>query len=117
MPATYEIVPVAHSKVEFWVDLAARAPTEPGATSFKRASMDGFFLPEVLDTTRLLVLNDNRVENPPFYVPLRRMGFTNLPGFSTIAAVTFCDVVVAHQQFSDVRHSDGLQRAQWRQAA
>jgi len=41
------------------------------------------------------------VENPPFHVPLRRMGFTNLPSFSTMAAVTFCDVVVSHQPFSD----------------
>jgi hypothetical protein len=62
--------------------------------------MDGFFLPQVLDT-RLLVLTECRVENPPFYVPLRRMGFTNLPSFSTMAAVTFCDVVVSHQQFTD----------------
>ena len=66
----------------------------------QRASMDGFFLPQVLDT-RLLVLTESRVENPPFYVPLRRMGFTNLPSFSTMAAVTFCDVVVSHQPFSD----------------
>jgi hypothetical protein len=62
--------------------------------------MDGFFLPQVLDT-RLLVLGGTRVENPPFYVPLRRMGFTNLPSFSTMAAVTFSDVVVSHQPFSD----------------
>jgi hypothetical protein len=67
----------------------------------QRASMDGFFLPQVLDTTRLLVLTESRVENPPFYVPLRRMGFTNLPSFSTMAAVTFCDVAVSHQPFSD----------------
>ena len=51
--------------------------------------MEGFFLPQVLDT-RLLVLKDTRVENPPFYIPLRRMEFTNLPSFSTMAAVTFC---------------------------
>jgi len=29
------------------------------------------------------------------------MGFTNLPSFSTMAAVTFCDVVVSHQPFSN----------------
>ena len=29
------------------------------------------------------------------------MGFTNLPNFNTMAAVTFCDVVVSHQPFSD----------------
>ncbi len=67
----------------------------------QRASMDGFFLTQVLDTTRLQVLTESRVVNPPFYVPLRRMGFTNLPSFSTMAAVTFCDVVVSHQPFTD----------------
>jgi hypothetical protein len=63
----------------------------------QRATVEGFFLPQVLDTTRLLVLTESRVVNPPFYVPLRRMGFTDLPSFSTMAAVTFCDVVVSHQ--------------------
>jgi hypothetical protein len=76
--------------------LPLAAPLSPA----QRASMDGFFLPQVLDA-RLLVLIKSRVENPPFYVPLRRMGFTNLPSFSTMAAVTFCDVVVSHQPFTD----------------
>ncbi len=77
--------------------LPSAVPLSPA----QRASMDGFFLPQVLDTTRLLVLTEKRVVNPPFYVPLQRMGFTNLPNFSTMAAVTFCDVVVSHQPFSD----------------
>jgi hypothetical protein len=29
------------------------------------------------------------------------MGFTNLPNFSTMAAVTFYEVVVSHEPFSD----------------
>jgi len=66
----------------------------------QRASLDGFFLPQVLDT-RLLVLGETRVENPAFYPMLRQMGFTNLPNFTTMATVTFCDVVVSHQPFSD----------------
>ena len=66
----------------------------------QRASLDGFFLPQVLDT-RLRVLGETRVENPTFYPLLRQMGFTNLPNFTTMAAVTFCDVVVSHQPFSD----------------
>jgi hypothetical protein len=49
----------------------------------------------------LLVLTESHVVNPPFYVPLRRMGFTNLPNFATMAAVTFFDVVVSHYPFSD----------------
>jgi hypothetical protein len=66
----------------------------------QRASMDGLFQPQVLDT-RLLVLGETRVESPPFYPLLRQMGFTNLPNFATMAAVTFCDVVVSHQPFAD----------------
>jgi hypothetical protein len=66
----------------------------------QRASLDGFFLPQVLDT-RLLVLGETRVENPTFYPMLRQMGFTNLPNFTTMAAVTFSDVVVSHQPFTD----------------
>ena len=65
-----------------------------------RASLDGFFPPQVLNT-RLLVLGESRVENPTFYPMLRQMGFTNLPNFTTMAAVTFCDVVVSHQPFTD----------------
>jgi hypothetical protein len=32
---------------------------------------------------------------------LRDMGFNNLPDQSTMAAITFCDVVVSHESFSD----------------
>jgi hypothetical protein len=66
----------------------------------QRTSMDGFFLPEVLDT-RLRLLTESCVVNPSFYVPLQRLGFTNLPNFATMAAVTFGDVVVSHQPLSD----------------
>jgi hypothetical protein len=66
----------------------------------QRASMDGFFMPQVLDT-HLFVLGETRLDNPSFYGQLRRMGLTNLPNFSTMEAVTFCDVVVSHQPFSD----------------
>jgi hypothetical protein len=36
-------------------------------------------------------------DNPPFYASLREMGFTGLPDFTAMAAITFCDVVVFHQ--------------------
>lgn len=32
---------------------------------------------------------------------MRQMGFANLPDFSALAAVTFGDVVVSHQPFTD----------------
>ena len=63
--------------------------------------MDGFFLPRVLDSVRNLVLNGTRVENPPFYPMLAALGFSNLPDFSQMAAITFFDVVVSHVPFTE----------------
>src|ERR1700682_2079873 len=67
----------------------------------QRAAMDGFFSPGLLDGTRLLVLQGERVANPDFYPMLRSLGFKRLPGQSTMAAITFCDVVVSHEPFSN----------------
>jgi hypothetical protein len=63
--------------------------------------MDGFFSPQLLHGTRLLVLQGQRVPNPDFYPMLRSLGFKNLPDQSTMAAITFCDVVVSHEPFSN----------------
>jgi hypothetical protein len=41
------------------------------------------------------------VPNPEFYPMLRNLGFKNLPDQSTMAAITFCDVVVSHEPFSN----------------
>jgi hypothetical protein len=67
----------------------------------QRMSMDGFFRPEILDGTRIIMRRGDRIENPPFYSVLRQMGFTNLPDFSSMAAITFGDVVVSHQVVTD----------------
>jgi hypothetical protein len=67
----------------------------------QRAAMAGCFLPRVLDAARVLVLDGIHVENPPFYPMLAGMGFSNLPDFSQMAAITFCDVVVSHVPFTD----------------
>jgi len=64
-------------------------------------TLSGFFSAELLDSTRLLVLKQERVANPDFYPMLRNLGFDNLPDQSAMAAITFCDVVVAHEPFSD----------------
>jgi hypothetical protein len=63
--------------------------------------MEGFFLPEILDRTRLVVLQSSRVQNPDFYPELWQLGFRNLPEFGLMGATTFGDVVVAHQPFTD----------------
>ena len=60
-----------------------------------------FFRPDLLETTRILVLENERISNPVFYPMLRGLGFSNLPDFALMAAVTFHDVVVSHEPFSD----------------
>ena len=67
----------------------------------ERALMDGFFSPQLIDGTRLLVLQGEWVANPDFYPMLRSLGFNNLPDQSAMAAITFCDVVVSHGPFSN----------------
>jgi hypothetical protein len=56
-----------------------------------------FFRPDVLNTTRVVELQNERVANPNFYPMLENLGFTDLPDFSTMAAITFNDVIVSHQ--------------------
>jgi hypothetical protein len=69
-------------------------------TSEQRAPLTGFFSTALLESTRLLVLQSERVPNPAFYAALRALGFHNLPDFALMAAVTFSDVVVSHQPFT-----------------
>jgi hypothetical protein len=63
--------------------------------------MDGFFSPQLLEGVRLLVLKGERVGNPDFYPVLKSLGFNNLPDQSGMGAITFCDVVVSHEAFSN----------------
>jgi hypothetical protein len=67
----------------------------------QRAAMNGFFSPEVLDGTGLVILQGERIANPEFYPMLRDLGFDNLPDQSAMGAITFADVVVSHEAFSN----------------
>ena len=77
------------------------SPQAVSLSAVQRAAMSGFFLPEVLDRTRILVLRGYRVENPPFYPMLEAVGFSHLPDISQMATATFGDVVVSHVPFTD----------------
>jgi hypothetical protein len=66
--------------------------------SYHRAAIKGFFLPKLLDSVRVLVLGGVRVENPHFYPMLAQMGFTNVPDFAAMAAITFSEVIVSRQE-------------------
>lgn len=67
----------------------------------QKAAMAGFFATQLLEGARLLVLRDERVANPHFYPMLGALGFNNLPDQSAMAAITFSDIVVSHQEFTN----------------
>ena len=64
------------------------------------SELSGFFRADLLKSVRLSVLEDERVLNPPFYPALRAMGFSNLPDFALMTAVTFKDVIVSSEPCS-----------------
>jgi hypothetical protein len=65
----------------------------------QKAVMSPFFPESVLNSTRVVVLADQRVSNPGFYGDLVKMGFEpgSLPDFTDMAAITFVDTVVFHE--------------------
>jgi hypothetical protein len=67
----------------------------------QKAAIGGFFRADLLETTQIVVLEPERIGNPEFYTMFQGLGFSNLPNFSQMAAVTFKDVVVSHEPFSD----------------
>src|ERR1051326_4067348 len=69
-------------------------------TDAQRAAMQPFFPADILDAVRLCVLRGSRVSNPSMYSMARMMGIRNLPDFSDMAAITFVDVIVSHEEFT-----------------
>lgn len=68
----------------------------------QQAAMEGFFSSNLLDGVRIVRLDGkHRVANPSFYPMLAEMGFVNLPDFGQMAAITFSDVVVSHEPFTN----------------
>lgn len=77
------------------------APQAVALTDAQRAAMQPFFSATVLDSARLCVLRGARVPNPSMYSMAKMMGINNLPDFSDMAAITFVDVIVSHEDFTD----------------
>jgi hypothetical protein len=70
----------------------------------QKDTMRPFFPEAILDAARLLTLNGTRIQNPDFYDTLVSFGLdaTLLPDFSnSMVAVTFQDVIVSHEPFTD----------------
>jgi len=62
-----------------------------------RVPINGFFRPELVNSTRAVVLQSERVGNPDFYPMLHELGFQNSPDFQTMAAIRFNEIIVSHE--------------------
>lgn len=91
------------SMVEDYISSSRKkyAPQAVPLTDAQRSAMQPFFSPAVLDSTRLCVLRGTRVSNPSMYAMAKMMGIRNLPDFAAMTAITFVDVIVSHQEFTD----------------
>jgi hypothetical protein len=69
----------------------------------QRTAMHPFFPASTLESARVVVLVGERVNNPPFYRELLKMGFEagSLPNFADMAAITYVDTVVSNEPFMD----------------
>ena len=76
------------------------APQAELLTEAQRTVMQPYFPTEVLNRVRLCILRGSRVPNPSMYSMAKMMGISNLPDFSDMAAITFVDVVVSHEDFT-----------------
>lgn len=77
------------------------APQAVPLTEPQRLAMQSFFPAAVLDSARSCVLHGTRVQNPSMYAMAKMMGIRNLPDFAAMTAITFVDVIVSHQEFTD----------------
>ncbi|HEY2364223.1 MAG TPA: hypothetical protein VGK36_24100 [Candidatus Angelobacter sp.] len=77
------------------------APQAIPLTDVQRTAMQSFFSATVLDSARLCVLRGTRVSNPSMYPMAKMMGIRNLPDFADMVAITFVDVIVSHQEFTE----------------
>jgi len=77
----------------------------------QKALMWPYFSAALLDRVRVAELKGSRICNPPFYEECRALGFTNLPDLTQTPSVTFIDVVVFNDAFTDRQLFHGLVHA------
>src|SRR5206468_435708 len=85
----------------------SRPMTEAQLEPFRR-----FFPDEILRGTRFCSAT---IEDPPFYPSVKAMGITGLPVAKDSAAITYIDVIVAQQKFTDrLRFHEMVHAVQYR---
>lgn len=77
------------------------SPQATPLNAVQKAAMAGYFSSQVLESTRITVLDGVRLRNPPFHRTLKRLGFSGLLDLSRISAITFDHIVISHEPLAD----------------
>ena len=76
----------------------------PSATPLSaqlKSVMQPFFSPSLIGHLRTVELRGENLPEPPFYSKAGELGFSNLPSFTEMKALTFMDVVVSKERITD----------------
>jgi len=90
-----------------WVSSTLRSQRErywPLARPLSRRQMDllaPYFSASLLERIRVAELHGARVPLPEFYAQIRALGFDNLPQISHMESLSFLDVIVFNETFSE----------------
>jgi hypothetical protein len=83
-------------------------PSAALLTNRQKARLWPYFQPDLLERVRIAELDGERVPNPPFYAEARALGFANLPDLTHMYSLTFLDVVVFNESFTERALFHGL---------
>ncbi len=73
--------------------------SEPLTPGWKNA-VEAHFSKSVLDTVRTVILKGARIPPPPFYTEAIAMSAGSFPDFVHLASVTYCDIIVFHDEIT-----------------
>lgn len=77
----------------------------------QRALLTPYFSANLLDSVRVLVLKDTRIDRAPFSDDAKALGFTGLPDFEHLASFTYLDVIVFPEKIASRTLFHGLVHA------
>ncbi len=83
-------------------------PSAKPLTNRQKALLWPYFPPDLLERVKIAQLDGARVSNPPFYAEARALGFANLPELTHMHSLTFLDVVVFNDIFTERALFHGL---------
>ncbi|HTW58711.1 MAG TPA: hypothetical protein VMD99_11300 [Terriglobales bacterium] len=106
-PSPTQITPEQIAQAIDWLTSCLRANRERyvsfahALTVPQIAALSPYFSPSLLGSVRIAELHGKRVETPDFFAQIRALGFDNLPDFAHMDSLTFLDVIVFNEKFSE----------------